>query len=61
MENFKKMYTLLFNTITTVVDEIDKQNFGIAKDLLLLGQERAEELYISAGGKDPQEAPREDS
>lgn len=55
MENFKNMYTLLFNTITSVVSEVDKQNFGIAKDLLLLGQMRAEELYISAGGEDPQE------
>lgn len=55
MEEYKKMYTLLFNTITSALEQIDRLNIGNARDFLILGQKRAEDFYISSGGEEPKE------
>ena len=57
MEDHEKMYTLLFNTITSALKQIDRLNIGNARGFLILGQKRAEDLYISSGGG---EEPKED-
>ena len=46
MENYQKMYTLLFNAITDAIDQIEQRNYGSAKDLLILAQQKAEACYI---------------
>ena len=33
--NYEKMYHLLFNAITDALEQMEKQNLGSAKDLLL--------------------------
>ena len=48
MENYAKLYHLLFNAITDALEQIEKQNFGSAKDLLIAAQQQAEEIYITA-------------
>ena len=48
MADYDKMYSLLFNAITDALEQIEKQNFGSAKDLLIAAQQKAEELYITA-------------
>ena len=57
MEDHEKMYTLLFNNITSALEQIDRLNIGNARGFLILGQKRAEDLYISSGGG---EEPKED-
>ena len=48
MANYDKMYSLLFNAITDALEQIEQQNFGSAKDLLIAAQQKAEEIYITA-------------
>lgn len=48
MANYDKMYSLLFNAITDALEQIEQQNFGSAKELLISAQQQAEEIYITA-------------
>lgn len=48
MANYEKMYSTLFNAITDALEQIEQQNFGNAKDLLIAAQQQAEEIYITA-------------
>ena len=48
MPDYEKMYHLLFNAITDALEQIEQQNFGSAKDLLIAAQQEAEEIYITA-------------
>ena len=48
MEEYKKMYLLLFNAITDALEQMEQQNYGTAKDLLIAAQQPAEEIYITA-------------
>ncbi len=48
MEEYKKMYLLLFNAITDALEQMEQQNYGTAKDLLIAAQQQAEEIYITA-------------
>lgn len=45
---YEKMYHLLFNAITDALEQIEKQNLGTAKELLISAQQKAEEIYITA-------------
>ena len=38
MPDYEKMYHLLFNAITDALEQIEQQNFGSAKDLLIAAQ-----------------------
>ena len=44
---YRKLYFILFNTITDALQEIEKMNFGTAAELLRKAQMDAEEKYIS--------------
>ena len=46
MENYQKMYLLLFNAITDSIESIEKLNIGSAKETLVQAQQDAEELFI---------------
>ena len=48
MEEYKKMYLLLFSAITDALEQMEKQNYGTAKDLLITAHQKAEEIYMSA-------------
>ena len=48
MPDYEKMYHLLFNAITDALEQIEQQNFGSAKDLLIAAQQEAEDVYMSA-------------
>ena len=48
MANYEKMYSTLFNAITDALEQIEQQNFGSAKDLLIAAQQQAEEIYTTA-------------
>ena len=47
METLPKCYTVLFNTLTEVIEAIDRMDFGTARALLIRGQQEAEEAYAS--------------
>lgn len=44
---FQKMYDLLFNAITTAIEEIKRRNYGNAERVLIEAQRETEELFIS--------------
>ena len=48
MPDYQKMYTTLFNAITDALEEIQKQNIGLAQERLIAAQQLAEDIYISA-------------
>ena len=49
MEDYTKLYHLLFNAITDALEQMNAQNFGSAKEALISAQQKAEEIYITAG------------
>ena len=53
MQNYQKLYALLFNAVTDALEEMEKLNFGRAKVLLIAAQQAAEEAYIGedSGGR----------
>ena len=46
--NYEKLYHLLFNAITDALEQMESQNFGTAKEILIAAQQQAEEIYMSA-------------
>ena len=48
MEDYAKLYHLLFNAITDALEQMNAQNFGSAKEALISAQQKAEEIYITA-------------
>ena len=48
MPNYQKMYTTLFNAITDALEELEKQNVGLAREMLIAAQQKTEEMYIEA-------------
>ena len=46
MPDYKKMYTILFNAATDAVEQLGQQNYGTAKERLILAQQQAEEIYM---------------
>ena len=48
MEEYKKPYFILWHGIDRALEEMEKQNYGNAAELLKRAQTDAEEAYISA-------------
>ena len=46
--NYEKLYHLLFNAITDALEQMEQQNYGTAKNLLITAQQEAEAIYMSA-------------
>ena len=46
--NYEKLYHLLFNAITDALEQMEKENYGTAKETLIAAQQTAEEIYITA-------------
>ena len=47
MPDYQTMYLHLFNAVTDAIENIDRQNYGTAKEQLIKAQQETEELYIS--------------
>ena len=43
---YKRMYLSLFNSVTGALNYLDQQKYGLARDTLGSGQQRAEEIYL---------------
>ena len=48
MEDYAKLYHLLFNAIIDALEQMNAQNFGSAKETLVSAQQKTEDLYITA-------------
>ena len=49
MPDYETMYFHLFNRVTDAIRELEKQNYGTAKAVLIKAQQEAEEDYLVAG------------
>ena len=47
MPDYKKLYFMLFAAMADAVEEMEEQNYGKAKRILISAQQEAEEAYIS--------------
>ena len=56
MESLPKYYLALFNILSDVMDAIDGQNYGLAKELIQRAQAEAEDLFLDeTEGMEPEE------
>ncbi len=49
MSLYKELYFKLFAAIADAVEDMEQENYGLAKQRLIAAQQEAEERYISAG------------
>ena len=53
MEEYKDSYLILFRAVREAIKEIEAQNYGVAKELLIRGEQKAEEAYLHAENLPP--------
>lgn len=46
MPDYQKLYVHLFQALTKSIEALERQDFGTARELLIQGQQEAEELYL---------------
>ena len=44
--DYQKLYLTLFNAFTDAVEQLDQQNYGMAREILIKAQQQAEEAYM---------------
>ncbi len=49
MNEYQKPYYIVFNAVTDAVRELEKLNFGKAREILIKAQYDAEEAFVSFG------------
>ena len=49
--DYKKMYLTLFNAVTDSLEELERQNYGCARERLKAAQQECEERYLSSEEK----------
>ena len=47
MPDYKKLYFKLFAAMADAVEDLEKQNYGMAKQRLISAQQEAEEEHLS--------------
>ena len=53
MPDYQKLYMLLFNAFTDAIMQIDAQNYGSARAVLVKAQQNAEEFYLDDENEEP--------
>ena len=48
MTDYKELYVLMVDASEKAIEEIEKQNYGAAKEILIVAERKCEEIYISA-------------
>ena len=48
MVDYEKLYHLMVNASEDAIEEIEKQNYGSAKEILIAAEQRCEDIYIEA-------------
>lgn len=51
-ELYKKMYVMLFNRVSDALEELEKGNPGMARDILMSGQQETEDYFINEAEND---------
>ena len=48
MMDYKELYILMLDASERAIEEIEKQNYGAAKEILVAAEQKCEEIFISA-------------
>ena len=48
MPDYKELYILMVDASEKAIEEIEKQNYGAAKEILIAAEQKCEKIYISA-------------
>ena len=48
MPDYKQLYILMVDASERAIEEIEKQNYGAAKEILIAAEQDCEEIFISA-------------
>jgi len=46
MPDYQKLYTLLFHAVTDALEDMERMDFGRARERLIAAQQEAEEKYM---------------
>ena len=46
--DYKRLYHIMVDASEKAIEAIDNRNYGMAKDLLIQAEQKAEELYIDS-------------
>ena len=52
---YREMYHRMFNAATDALNEMDRQNFGAARDVLISAQQACEEIYMESDEEEEKE------
>ena len=47
MENYQKLYARMIDASERAISEIERQNFGAAKEILITAEQECEDLYTN--------------
>ena len=48
MPDYEKLYHIMVAAAEDAIDALERQNFGVAKDVLIAAEQKAEEEYVSS-------------
>ena len=48
MPDYKQLYILMLDASEKAIEAIEKQNYGAAKEILIVAEQKCEEIYVSA-------------
>ena len=48
MADYVQLYARMVNASERAIEEMEKQNYGAARDILIAAERQCEELYVSA-------------
>lgn len=57
MNEFQKSYCILFNACTDALQALEERNYGLARQLLMEGQQAAEGAFLEEQGDFDLETP----
>ncbi len=46
MGSYQRPYLALFNALTDILEELERQNYGLAMDKIIEAQRKAEDYYL---------------
>ena len=53
MMDYQKLYAVIFNAVTDAVEQLELQNFGVAREILIRAQLETEEQYMCEKEEEP--------
>ena len=45
--DYQKLYTMLFNAYSDAIAQMDRQNYELAREILVKAQQQTEEAYMA--------------